>query len=56
MTEKNLNLWTMTLYDFIAADEQEQAEAVWGAVHLTNRADGVHRILLYQMNGKESFY
>ncbi len=37
-------------------DEQEQAEAVWDGVHVATRDDGIHRILLYQINGKESFY
>ncbi len=46
----------MTLYDFITADEQEQAEAVWDGVHVATRDDGVHKILLYQINGMESFY
>ncbi len=46
----------MTLYDFITADEQEQAEAVWDGVHVATRDDGVHKILLYQINGKDSFY
>ena len=42
--------------DFITADEQEQAEAVWDGVHEATRDDGVHKILLYQINGKDSFY
>ncbi len=46
----------MTLYDFITADEQEQAEAVWDGVRIANRFDGVYKILLYQINGMESFY
>ena len=29
----------MTLYQFIALDEQEQAEAVWDAVHIAERWD-----------------
>ncbi len=46
----------MTLYDFIKADEQEQAEAVWDGVNIADRDDGIHKILLYQINGTESFY
>ncbi len=46
----------MTLYDFIQADEQEQTEAIWNGVHIATGDDGIHRILLYQINGKESFY
>ena len=43
----------MTLYQFIALDEQEQAEAVWDAVFIADRQDEEHRILLYQI---DSFY
>ncbi len=43
----------MTLYDFIALDEMEQAEAVWNGVFIADRKDQEHRILLYQVN---SFY
>ncbi len=46
----------MTLYDFIAMDEMEQAEAVWSGVHIGDREDEKHKILLYQINGDESFY
>ena len=46
----------MTLYQFIKADEQEQAEAVWDGVHVATRDDGIHKILLYQINSTESFY
>jgi hypothetical protein len=46
----------MTLYEFIKMDEQEQAETIWDAVHIADRDDGIHKILLYQINGKESFY
>ncbi|MDQ3683221.1 MAG: hypothetical protein M3352_09135 [Bacteroidota bacterium] len=45
----------MTLYDFIEMDEQEQAEAIWDGVHVGDRDDGVHKILLYQLNGKDHF-
>ncbi len=43
----------MTLYDFIALDEMEQAEAVWSGVHIADRQDEDHSILLYQI---DSFY
>ncbi len=35
---------SMTLYDFIALDEQEQAEAVWNGVFIADRQDQEHRI------------
>ena len=43
----------MTLYQFNALDEMEQAEAVWSGVHLGERQDEEHSILLYQI---DSFY
>ncbi len=46
----------MTLYEFNVSDEQEQAEAVWDGVHIAEREDSEHKILLYQINGKETFY
>ena len=48
----------MTLYEFKCLDEMEQAEAVWNGVHLANREDDEHRILLYQIDGfyVEVFY
>ncbi len=46
----------MTLYQFLQADEMEQAEAVWDGVHIATRDDGEHSILLYQINSTESFY
>ncbi len=46
----------MTLYQFIAADEMEQAEAIWDGVHIGTREDDEHKILLYQINSTESFY
>ncbi len=46
----------MTLYDFIAMDEMEQTEAIWSGVQYAHRDDGEHKILLYQINGSESFY
>ncbi len=46
----------MTLYEFIQMDEDEQAEVTWEGVHIANRFDGVYKILLYQINGMESFY
>lgn len=39
----------MTLYEFIALDEMEQAEAVW-LEHLLFQEDFEHRILLYQVD------
>lgn len=46
----------MTLYEFIQADEAEQAEATLEGVHIGNRFDEEHNILLYQINSTESFY
>lgn len=43
----------MTLYEFIALDELEQAEAVWNGVHLGDRQEGECTVLLYQI---DSFY
>ena len=43
----------MTLYQFNALDEMEQAEAVWSGVHIGERRDEEHNILLYQI---DSFY
>lgn len=43
----------MTLYEFKALDEMEQAEAVWDAVHISERWDDEHNILLYQ---RDNFY
>ena len=40
----------MTLYDFILADEMEQAEAIWSGTHIGNREDDEHRILLYKID------
>jgi hypothetical protein len=37
-------------------DENEQAEATWEGVHIATREDSIHKILLYQINGTESFY
>ncbi len=39
----------MTLYQFIALDEMEQQEAIWEGVHIADRDDGEHKILLYQI-------
>jgi hypothetical protein len=36
----------MTFYQFMQADEMEQAEAVWDGVHIADREDKEHRILL----------
>ena len=43
----------MTLYEFIELDEQEQAEAIWEGVHIGEREDQEHNILLYQI---DAFY
>jgi len=43
----------MTLYEFNAMDEMEQAEAVWDGVYIADREDIEHRILLYQL---DNFY
>lgn len=42
----------MTLYQFNALDEMEQAEAIWEhGVLLGNRTDGAYRHILYQIDG-----
>jgi len=43
-------LLAITLYEFTALDEMEQAEAIWDGVFLGDRKDGEHRILLYQID------
>ena len=43
----------MTLYEFNALDDMEQAQAVWNAVHIGERWEEEHNILLYQV---DSFY
>ena len=43
----------MTLYQFNALDESEQAEAVWSSVQIGDRRDDVYSFLLYQI---DSFY
>jgi hypothetical protein len=44
----------MTLYQFNALDEMEQAEALWDkGVHIAERNDEEHNILLYQI---DNFY
>lgn len=44
----------MTLYQFNALDEMEQAEALWNkGVHISKREDDVHRFILYQI---DAFY
>jgi hypothetical protein len=40
----------MTLYEFNALDEMEQAESIWDGVFLGDRKDSEHRILLYQID------
>lgn len=42
---------TMTLYQFNAMDEMEQAEAIWSGTHIGDRQDDQHDILLYQIDG-----
>ena len=49
----------MTLYDYKLLDEIEQAEVLWErGVHLGERTDGEHGIVLYQIEGfyVEVFY
>lgn len=49
----------MTLYQFNQLDEMEQAEAIWEkGVHIGERTDDEHKILLYQIDGfyVEVFY
>jgi len=41
----------MTLYQFNALEEMEQAEAVWSGTHVGDRQDEQHNILLYQIDG-----
>jgi hypothetical protein len=43
----------MTLYQFVAMDEMEQAEAIWDDVFIADREDEEHKILLYQI---DAFY
>lgn len=43
----------MTLYQFKALSDFEQAEAVWKGTLLGRREDGFYRVLLYQI---DSFY
>jgi len=43
----------MTLFQFLALDEMEQQEAIWEGVHIADREDEEHRVLLYQI---DSFY
>jgi hypothetical protein len=48
----------MTLYQFNLLDKTKQAEAVWSGVHIDNRQDDQHNILLYEVDGfyVEVFY
>jgi hypothetical protein len=49
----------MTLYQFNALDEMEQAETLWDkGVHIGERFDEEHNILLYQIDGfyLEAYY
>jgi len=43
----------MSLYEFNALNEMEQAKAVWDGMFVADREDEEHRILLYQI---DSFY
>ena len=43
----------MTLYDFIALNETQQAEATWEGVFLGHRQDEEHKVLLYAI---DAFY
>ena len=43
----------MTLYEFNALDEMEQAEAIWDSVFIADWEDREHKILLYQ---RDTFY
>jgi hypothetical protein len=43
----------MTLYQFRALSEIEQQQVMWNGIHIADRAEGAHRIVLYQM---DSFY
>jgi hypothetical protein len=49
----------MTLYQFNLLEEKEQAEMLWDkGVHVAERGDEQHNIVLYQMEGfyVEVFY
>jgi hypothetical protein len=43
----------MTLYQFLALDEMEQAEAVWEGIMIADRIEGEYRLILFQL---DSFY
>ena len=44
----------MTLYQFNALDEMNQAEALWDkGVHISEGEDDIHRFILYQI---DAFY
>ncbi len=43
----------MTLYDFIAMDEMEQAEAIWSGVHIADGDGGEHKILLTRSTAED---
>jgi hypothetical protein len=45
--------WSMTLYEFRALSEIEQQQVMWNGIHIADRLQGDHRIVLYQM---DSFY
>jgi hypothetical protein len=42
-----------TLYDFIAMDEMEQAEAIWSGVHIADGDGGEHKILLTRSTAED---
>lgn len=39
----------MTPIDFLELDEIAQAEVIWSGKHISNRKEGVYKILLYQI-------
>lgn len=41
----------MTLYDFIALDDEAKANSVWDGIHLENRFDGEFDVMLYDLGG-----
>ncbi len=41
----------MTLYEFKQLDTNEQMEAIWKGIHIGNRRDREHNIVLYQIDG-----
>jgi hypothetical protein len=39
----------MTIYQFAMLDEMEQQEAIWEGVHIGEREDDEHWVLLYHL-------